>query len=552
MFRQVLSPTFCAFGVGVAAAIGAWQLSTADASDHADPMIRPLVILADSDPEIGATVMYDATLIRLLLDQKKIAVGRVAAPVALLESRDELTISTIFQSIETMETGESDTLFCFYSGRGGARDDGTQYLQLPGNVQLTRATLLSVLKAKGARLTLVLTDSVSPSAVLPLPGEELILTEKQVLPRLLLNGSGCVDINSFHASQVGHYFQQTTADGATSRGSLLIREFFRECAVGKSTVDAAPSWRVFGEQLEKNMVASLRIAAKLAGKSSLRSQTPQVVIEHEQLPQITNSIGMKLVLVPAGEFLMGSHETAAKVVTLLKGYHGFENVVSEKYEDEHPLHRVRITKPFYLSKHEVTVGQFKEFVADTGYRTEAETDGRGGDGFDVLTNKFEQDDPKYSWRSPGFPQTDDHPVVNVSWNDARAFCRWLSRRERKTYGLPSEAQWEYACRAGTVTRFSCGNDAEDLTVVGNVYDASAKARMPDLAQTISTYDGYAFTAPVGRFQPNAFGLYDMHGNVAEWCADWYDEEYYSRSPTADPAGFNAGTSRVFRGGSCFG
>ena len=158
---------------------------------------------------------------------------------------------------------------------------------------------------------------------------------------------------------------------------------------------------------------------------------------------------------------------------------------------------------------------------------------------------------KYSWRSTGFAQADAHPVVNVSWNDATEFCRWLSREEGNTYRLPTEAEWEYACRAGTTTRYSHGNDSEGVAKVGNVADAAFEAQFPELKGVIKASDGYAYTSPAGKFLPNPFGLYDMHGNVWEWCADWYDAEYYAKSPMNNPAGPATGEERVYRGGGWF-
>ena len=125
-------------------------------------------------------------------------------------------------------------------------------------------------------------------------------------------------------------------------------------------------------------------------------------------------------------------------------------------------------------------------------------------------------------------------MVNVSWNDAVAFCKWLSRKEGKSYRLPTEAEWEYACRAGTTTRYHSGDDPETLAKVANVADATAKAKFPAWKWTIKASDGYVFTAPVGQFKPNAFGLYDMHGNARQWCADWYGGDYYGKSPVDDP------------------
>jgi formylglycine-generating enzyme required for sulfatase activity len=159
--------------------------------------------------------------------------------------------------------------------------------------------------------------------------------------------------------------------------------------------------------------------------------------------------------------------------------------------------------------------------------------------------------PEYTWRNPGFTQSDDHPVVNVGWNDAVAFCQWLSGKEGHTYRLPTEAQWEYACRAGTTRRYYNGDDPERLAQVGNVADATMKAKFPGYRYAISSEDAYVFTAPVGRFRANAFGIYDMHGNVWEWCADWYADGYYGVSPAEDPGGPDSGELRVLRGGSWF-
>ena len=138
-------------------------------------------------------------------------------------------------------------------------------------------------------------------------------------------------------------------------------------------------------------------------------------------------------------------------------------------------------------------------------------------------------------------------MVGVSWTDAAEFCRWLSRKEHGEYRLPTEAEWEYACRAGTTTRYHNGDDPEALVQVANVADATAKGRFP--TYYVNATDGFVFTAPVGLFRPNAFGLYDMHGNASQWCADWYGG--YTNSPVDDPTGPKNGDHRVQRGGSYF-
>lgn len=239
-----------------------------------------------------------------------------------------------------------------------------------------------------------------------------------------------------------------------------------------------------------------------------------------------NSLQMRLVFIPPGEFEMGSPE------------------VEEGRNKGEKLHRVQLTKGYLLGAHPVTIGQFREFVLQSKYRTEAETDGKGGFGWHEAKGLFVQH-LKYTWRYVGFAQEDDFPVVNVSWNDAQAFCTWLGNQERRTYRLPTEAEWEYACRAGTNTAYAIGDDPESLAKIGNVADGSAKAKFPNWS-AIEANDGYVFASPVGTFEPNAFGLFDMHGNVWEWCSDWYGE-YAGHA--VDPQGAATGTYRVSRGGS---
>ena len=270
---------------------------------------------------------------------------------------------------------------------------------------------------------------------------------------------------------------------------------------------------------------------------------------------IKNSLGMAFVRVPAGEFSMGSEESPE---ALARDYPGYERKRFLDLTDEAPLHRVRITRPFYLGQHEVTVGQFRQFLQASGYMPESIADGTGGYGYNAAYDParsqrgdaFEGRDPKYSWRNPGFAQDDTHPVLNVTWNDAVAMARWLSQREGQTYRLPTEAEWEYACRAGSTTRYPGGNDPRSLLKTANTFDADAAVHWPAWqARALPGHDGHAFTAPVGSFAPNAFGLYDMLGNAWEWTADWHGEDYYAQSPTNNPPGPESGSVRVRRGGS---
>src|SRR5262249_2819186 len=192
--------------------------------------------------------------------------------------------------------------------------------------------------------------------------------------------------------------------------------------------------------------------------------------------RMTNSLGMSLLLLPPGKFLMGSPKGEADRL------------------DEELQHEVEITQPFYLGMYEVTVGQFRAFVKDTNYVTEAEKDGKGGRAFDG--KEFVQK-PEFTWKNLYFAQTDDHPVVVVSWNDAVAFCAWLSKKEGRNYRLPTEAEWEYACRGGTKTRFSAGEKEEDLRWLGNIADAALKGKWAEASWSVHWDDGFGFTAPVG-------------------------------------------------------
>jgi formylglycine-generating enzyme required for sulfatase activity len=229
---------------------------------------------------------------------------------------------------------------------------------------------------------------------------------------------------------------------------------------------------------------------------------------------VVNSLGMKLVLVPAGTFPMGSPEPDP-----------------DARSNEKPAHRVTITRPFYLGAHEVTVGQFRAFVESTGYRTDAERDGLGGAVTHPERKRIEYG-PQFNWRHPGHPkeQADDEPVVQVSWNDAVSFCRWLLETEGRPYRLPTEAEWEYACRAGTTTRWSSGDSLTQLEAFAWTPNSDSPT-----------------THRVGTKAANPFGLFDMHGNVWEWCRDV--DGPYRDDPQTDPEGPATGPERVLRGGA---
>ncbi|MEA1923166.1 MAG: formylglycine-generating enzyme family protein [Pseudomonadota bacterium] len=198
--------------------------------------------------------------------------------------------------------------------------------------------------------------------------------------------------------------------------------------------------------------------------------------------------GMEFIWVPQGCFQMGSPS----------GEKGRDS-------DEGPVHRVCLDG-FWMGKYEVTQGQWQKITGNNPSR---------------------------------FKKGNNYPVEKVSWNDCQEFIKKLNRRSGKNFRLPTEAEWEYACRAGTTTPFSFGStiSTDQANYDGN-YTYGRGRKGVYRKSTVS----------VGSFRPNAFGLYDMHGNVWEWCSDWYDSGYYKNSPEQNPQGASSGSSRVFRGG----
>jgi len=200
--------------------------------------------------------------------------------------------------------------------------------------------------------------------------------------------------------------------------------------------------------------------------------------------------------IPAGSFMMGS---------------------TDGDDNEKPVHEVYV-EAFYMDKYEVTVAQYQQFIKGMSHRQ-----------------------PENWQEQLQYPKL---PVIYVSWDDANTYAKWAKKR------LPTEAEWEYAARSGNKGyKYSWGNGSPIGRKGGNIVDETAKHRFTDLTIWSGYDDGYVFTAPVGSFEPNEFGLFDMTGNVSEWCADWYDENYYASSPKQNPQGPASAIGRVLRGGA---
>jgi formylglycine-generating enzyme required for sulfatase activity len=218
-----------------------------------------------------------------------------------------------------------------------------------------------------------------------------------------------------------------------------------------------------------------------------------------------------------------------------------------------PVHNVTFTRGFAMGKMPVTVAQFRTFVDETGYRTSDSCYSQH-----KVDNHFIYESvPGFTWRSPGFPQDDHHPVVCVSGEDAEAYAAWLSKKTGHEYAVPNEAQYEYALRAGTTTSFFWGNDRAQANDIACQY-----SNQPDLDQgkemgnvpmgwdyRFQCNDGYAYTSPVGNYKPNQWGLYDMQGNIWEWTSDCWNENY--KDAPADGSTRTTGDcdARSSRGGS---
>ncbi len=207
--------------------------------------------------------------------------------------------------------------------------------------------------------------------------------------------------------------------------------------------------------------------------------------------------------------------------------------------DEKPVHRVSVSS-FSMGKTEITVAQFRAFIYDKGYSTDSD---KGRWSWVWSGSKYEKKNGvNWKFDAEGNIRSKSeytHPVIHVSWNDATAYCGWLSRKTGKTYRLPTEAEWEYAAGNGSKhTKFSWGNGDPEGKKGGNVADENTKEKI-NWADYFKGYrGGYVYTAPVGSYDPNDFGLYDMTGNVWEWCSDWYNKDYYSVSSSQNPRGLH--------------
>ncbi|MBR8764237.1 Hercynine oxygenase [Porphyromonas levii] len=259
--------------------------------------------------------------------------------------------------------------------------------------------------------------------------------------------------------------------GETATLSITSGNGAYECSMANSNI--AKVAKVEGNTIYIEGLSLGETTLTIKDKVTQEEAKAKVTVYEQAMP----SVDIEWIEVPSGSFMMGSPE-------------------GEGWDDERPQHKVSLSA-FRISKYEVTFDQYDAFCEATGREKPSD----------------------YGWGRGS------RPVIGVSWHDAKAFCNWLGNGTR----LPTEAEWEYACRAGSTTKYSFGDEI-------NSSDAN-------YGETVGK------TTPVGSYPANAWGIHDMHGNVWEWCEDWYSDTYYSRSPRVDPKGDPSGSSRVYRGGS---
>jgi len=375
-------------------------------------------------------------------------------------------------------------------------DEFVSALMRKGYTLSTRSDLLSILKEQTIQdLSLTEDNSAGIGKVL------------KVQAVMLVRLTGFQDVQG----------TGTKAGPATSKASGAIGARLMTVEGAKILWTARYSQQIATTDASKGVqpavLAAKRIAAAFpkreaedAGSSTIPPAQKERMVAGALPPTVTNSIGMKLVLIPSGEFYMGS--TAEEAGQELKEAEA-QNTGSKELDairSEVPRHRVTITQPFYVGIYEVTQAEYERVMGSN-------------------PSKF-----------TGNPI---RPVEQVTWHNAADFCRRLTelpaeKTNGAAYRLLTEAEWEYCCRAGTTTRYSFGDDAADL-------DRNAWW----------SHNSGGSTQPVGQLPANGFGLFDMHGNVWEWCADWYADDYYTKSPAEDPKGADSGSSRVIRGNSWF-
>lgn len=268
--------------------------------------------------------------------------------------------------------------------------------------------------------------------------------------------------------------------------------------------------------------AALSLAPSL-GSGPLAKATSHKDVPRSGVFKDCADICPEMVWIPPGQFMMGSTDAGPT-----------------NHPTEGPLHSVSISYSFAFSRYPITVREFRAFVSETGYDA-------GSQCITSHDGEFALHEGR-NWSSPDFSQEDNNPAVCINWDDANAYAAWLSKKTGKSYRIPSEAEYEYANRAGTSTTYWWGNDPGLTCEYANGADLDLKAKRPKIPAA-ECHDGFAYTSPVGRFRPNAFGLYDTTGNVWVWTLDCSTKTYDAAPSDGAPDYSGDCSMRMLRGGS---
>jgi formylglycine-generating enzyme required for sulfatase activity len=311
-----------------------------------------------------------------------------------------------------------------------------------------------------------------------------------------------------------------SAGDTTDRIAALMPQDIRNGR--EATRDQAPASSGCADTVARSATLAARTAQPLTAADECKLKPKDIFRECENCPE--------MVLVPAGEVLMGSDRG------------DIDNGIAAV--NEAPQHKAFIRQPIAVGRFEVTRDQYAAFIKGTGYNS--------GDRCFTFENNMPQERTNRSFLNPGYVQDGNHPVVCVSWIDAKAYVDWLSRTTGRSYRLLSEAEFEYVARAGSGSRYGFSNDPAEICKFANGADQSAKlAGLPANSPYMNCKDGYPFTAPVGSFRANAFGLYDVIGNVWEWTEDCFYGDYVSAKLETASRSAEICSARTVRGGDWF-
>lgn len=484
-------------------------------------VMHALLVIMDGDVNIGASAEKDAETVEQCL--KSLESWRILQlnMSTLRSSQRKVLGSSIFDWLDKLKTSSNDVVLIYFSGHGFIDEEGSHFLWFDNGDYISRDGIVNNLKSLKCRLKLFITDACSNLVVLPPPvtstprslGES---RDKQYYKNLFMDHEGLLDVTAasegelaWGNSTLGGYFTISLFSAFSGEGADFrswedvvsdaqkgTMKLFEQTSFSDSERSRMREKGITGQRPKAYSLPKSMFSGPIS--PSIQELPP----EPPEVETLTSQDNEPMVLIPAGKFTMGTDQR--DVTRLLEWVKGYDSTAKASwFEDETPAHVVYIDS-FYIDVHEVTNRQYKKFIEATGRST-----------------------PKY-WDDPRYNDP-DQPVVGVSWEDADAYCRWAGKR------LPTEAEWEKAARGGLTGKlFPWGDEPSH-----------------DYANYIGTVgnDIWSGPAPVCSFPQNRYGLYDMAGNVFEWCSDWYDPDYYKRSERNNPKGPASGTTKVVRGGA---